>query len=287
MNNVTKVMLISVITNVFLAIIKIVSGFIGKSGALVADGIHSFSDLVTDFFAIIGNKLARKPADLKHPCGHGKLEYLTSILIGVIILILGLSIISESMNKEIIIPNTLVIIVSFITIFTKYLLASYICRKGREFNNSILIASGKESKTDIYSSIVVLVSGILMQFSSKITILKYTDIIATIIVGIFIVKVGFDVLKENISGILGESAEDEVINTVKNIILNNEDIIDINNFVLIKYGSYYRLTLEVMMNGKITLLKAHSIIDDIEKKIKECNNKIEYITIHMEPDKDK
>ena len=70
MNYITRVMFVSVITNIFLAIIKIIFGIIGKSGALIADGIHSFSDLVTDFFAIIGGILARKPADKEHPCGH-------------------------------------------------------------------------------------------------------------------------------------------------------------------------------------------------------------------------
>lgn len=285
MNNITRVMFVSVITNIFLAIIKIIFGIIGKSGALIADGIHSFSDLVTDFFAIIGGILARKPADTKHPCGHGRLEYLTSILIGTLILSLGFTIISKSIHKEIIIPSILVVIVSIVTIIAKWLLANFISKKGILYNNAILIASGKESKTDIYSSIVVLVSGILMQFSDRIPFLKYADIVASIIVGIFIIKVGFDVLKENISSILGESAEEEVINSIKKIILENDSIIDINNFILIKYGSYYRLTLEVTMDANLTLVKAHSIIDEIENKIKENNNKIAYITIHMEPDR--
>ena len=285
MNYITRVMFVSVITNIFLAIIKIIFGLIGKSGALIADGIHSFSDLVTDFFAIIGGILARKPADKKHPCGHGNLEYLTSILIGTLILSLGFAIISKSMHKEIIIPSILVVIVSVITIIAKWLLASFVSNKGKFYNNPILIASGKESKTDIYSSIVVLASGILMQFSNKLTFLKYADIVASIIVGIFIIKVGFDVLKENISSILGESAEEDVIYNIKKIILENDCIIDINNFILIKYGSYYRLTLEVTMDGSLTLNDAHNIIDNIENKIKENNNKIAYITIHMEPNK--
>ena len=285
MNYITRVMFVSVITNIFLAIIKIIFGIIGKSGALIADGIHSFSDLVTDFFAIIGGILARKPADKEHPCGHGNLEYLTSMLIGILILSLGFTIISKTMHKEIIIPSIMVVIISFITIIAKWLLASFVSNKGKLYRNPILIASGKESKTDIYSSIVVLLSGILMQFSNKLTFLKYADTVASVIVGIFIIKVGFNVLKENISSILGESAEDEVIVNIKKIILENDSIIDIGNFILIKHGSYYRLTLEVTMDGNLTLNEAHNIIDNIENKIKENNSKISYITIHMEPNK--
>ena len=88
-----KVMVVSMIVNAFLALIKVVFGIICYSTALVADGFHSFSDLATDLFAIIGNILSTKPADDKHPFGHGKLEYLTSLGIGLIILFVGFSII--------------------------------------------------------------------------------------------------------------------------------------------------------------------------------------------------
>ena len=89
MDKIAKVMGVSIITNIFLSIVKIITGLIGKSSALIADGIHSFSDLSTDFIAIIGNYLSRKPADEKHPYGHGKIEYITSIIISLVILFLG------------------------------------------------------------------------------------------------------------------------------------------------------------------------------------------------------
>ena len=85
MNKITKVLLVSSITNIFLSIIKIIFGFIGKCSSLIADGIHSLSDLSTDVIAIIGNKMSLKPADKEHPFGHGKTEYITSMIIGLII----------------------------------------------------------------------------------------------------------------------------------------------------------------------------------------------------------
>ena len=121
MNYVTKTMIISVFTNIFLAIIKIVVGFLARSSALIADGIHSFSDLTTDFFAILGNYLARKPADKEHPFGHGKIEYLTSIIVGTIIIILGLSLVINSVTSEASNPSKIVVFVSIITIIIKYL----------------------------------------------------------------------------------------------------------------------------------------------------------------------
>ena len=204
MEKVSKIMFVSVFTNLILAIIKMIFGFIGKSSALLADGIHSLSDLITDFFAIIGSKLSEKPADSKHPYGHGKLEYLTSIVISIVVLTLGITLITNSFQKEIVIPDIIVIVVSIFTIIAKLILSNYIINKGKKYQNNILISSGYESRTDVISSIVVLVSIILMQLSNYFEILKYADILATIIVGLLIIKIGYSLLKENLSLLLDE-----------------------------------------------------------------------------------
>jgi len=284
MNVTTKTIIISMITNTFLALFKIISGIIASSSALLADGIHSFSDLITDICAIIGSHLSNKPADLKHPYGHGRLEYLTSIIIGIIILILGFSIIYNSFNKKIIIPGILVVIVSIITIIIKLLLSYYVIKIGKKYKNNILISSGYESSSDVLSSVVVLVSAILMQFSSSLKLLKYSDIIATIIVGIFIIKIGFDVLKENISIMIGEQeTNEEYLNKLKKIILENEKIKNIDSFVLLKYGPYYKLISEISMDADTKLKDVHDTLDIIENEIKTFEHKIKYTTIHVNP----
>ncbi len=222
MYKITKVMVISFITNAFLSLIKIIFGFLGASSALIADGVHSFSDLSTDVIAILGDFFSRKPADKKHPYGHGKLEYLTSIFIGVIIIILGLTIISTSINKGIVIPNALVIWVSIFTIISKLILSNYILKKGYEYENNILVASGKESRMDVISSVIVLMSIVLMQFDVK--ILNYADIVASLIVGLFIIKVGFDILTENVSDILGEQETNkDYLNRINKIVMKNKN----------------------------------------------------------------
>lgn len=281
-------MIISFIVNSILAIIKVISGVIGKSSALIADGIHSFSDLITDIVAIIGSKIANKPADEKHPFGHGRSEYLASILIGIMILILGLGIINQSVNSTITIPSTLVIFTTIITIIVKFLLAGYIIQKGRKHNNNILIASGYESSTDVISSIVVLISSILMQFTEQITILKYADKIATIIVGLFIIRVGFNILKENISIIVGEQETDkEYMKNLTNLIIQDQNIIRIDSLNVLKYGPYYKLIGEVAMDGTLTLEHAHQNLEELEKRIKEHDKKMKYITIHINPSNEK
>lgn len=279
-----KVMLTSMIVNSFLSIIKIIVGIVGKSSALIADGVHSFSDLFTDVFAIFGNLLSRKPADLKHPFGHGKLEYLTSIGIGLVILFAGFSIVYNSYNSKLIIPSVFVVLVSLFTIVSKYLLAKYISKKGKEYKNNILISSGRESSMDVLSSVVVLVATILMRFSDRIEILKYADKVATIIVGIFIVKVGFDVLKENISTILGEQEIDPIyLENIRKIITDEKEVVCVDELTLIKYGYYFKIVCEVGMNGNLSLKKSHDILEKIEKKLEEYDERNKYITIHVNP----
>lgn len=286
MNNVTRVMRTSILVNIFLTCIKIISGVLGHSGALVADGIHSLSDLMTDFFAIIGSLFSSKPADKEHPYGHGNFEYLTSIVISLIILFLGGSIIYESFHREIVTPTVLVIIVSFITIISKYVLSRYILKKGYEYNNNILIASGKESSTDVLSSFVVLVAAIIMQFSNVIPFLKYADAFAMFMIGIFILRVGILILIENINLVLGmQEVDDEIVGTVKSILLNDSQIHCIEDFVLIKYGMHYELSCSLHMDDDLSLKEAHDLTEALENKIRNVKKDIKYITIHMEPNR--
>ena len=279
---VVKTMIVSLITNLFLSIIKVVFGIIGKCNSLISDGIHSFSDLSTDLVAIIGDNLSKKDSDKEHPFGHGKIEYITSCSIGIVIIFLGFSLIKSIFNKEIIIPNIYMIYISLVTIISKYILAYYIYKQGKKINNNILISSAKESKTDVYSSIVVLISIILMQFSDIYSIFKYADIIASIFVSLLIIRTGYIVLKENISLLLEKQIDDEeLINKVKNTILKYEEVLEIKEIYIIKYGSSYKINCNIIMSKDITLGNAHKVIDKIERQLEK--DKIKYSFFHMEP----
>lgn len=279
---VTNVLVVSLITNFILSCFKVIIGFVGSSGALIADGMHSFSDLVTDVIGIIGSFFARKPSDEKHPYGHGKIEYLISIFIGLVILSLGFIIIYNSINRKIEIPSKIVIYVSLFTISAKFLLAHYLIKKGRELNSNILVSSGKESSADVISSVVVLISSILMQ--TDIEFFKYSDIIAGVLVGIFVVKVGFEVLRENISTILGEQeTNQEYLNEVKKIMLEDENIENVDDLIILKYGPYYKLISTVNIEANLSVLEANKIINNVERQIKNKFEKIDYIYISIKP----
>ena len=281
MSKITKTMLVSAITNTLLSISKIVVGFIGKSGALVADGVHSFSDLITDVVAIVGGKLANKPADEDHPYGHGKIEYLTSMVISVFIVLLGVAILIDVFTTDTNRPTIIVVYATIVIIITKFLLSTYILKKGRQYKNSILISSGYESRTDVISSTVVLVSAITANI--KIDIFKYSDKVAMFIVGLLIIKTGFSLLKENVSNIIGEDEKDpEFRKKIEDIILKYEEVIKFDKLILIKNGEYYQLVSDIAMDENKKLKDVHDILEKIEKDLNDKTN-IRYISLHVNP----
>lgn len=285
MNITSRSLIKSFFGNLFLSILKVVTGWFGKSSALIADGIHSFSDLMTDFVAIFGNHYAMKPADKEHPFGHGKIEYLTCLIIGFVVFLLGMEIIISAFKENINIPSKIVILISMITILIKCILSSYLIKVGEKYNNAILIASGKESSMDVISSIFVLLSSILMQFSREFTILKYSNLIATILVGILIIKTGIHILKENISSILGEQESNDNIIQMIEMLKKETKINSIDCFNVIKNGPYFQITGEVSMNETMTLKEVHDILENIEEKIKKIDERAKYINIHVNPTK--
>ena len=210
---------------------------------------------------------------------------MTSIVISVVILILGITVIIHAVTKEIQIPSILVAIVSFITIFMKYLLSSYIIRVGKKEKNSILLASGYESRTDVFSSVVVFVSILFMQIAKKIEIFKYADVVAMLLVGLLILKIGFELLKENVSSILDEQESDEeYLNQIKDILLESPEIRRVDKLKVLKFGTYYKLDAEVSMDPNMSLLKSHRHIHEAENRLRVFDDRIWYIQIHVNPD---
>ncbi len=280
--NTTKALWKSFIVNFLLSISKIISGILGSSSALVADGIHSFSDLATDSVALFGNHYAMKPADKEHPFGHGKVEYLTCFVIGIVVLALGIEIIANAFQQDIVIPNKLVIVVSIFTILFKFILAHYLIQTGKKESNQILISSGKESSMDVISSIFVLLSSILMQFSIKYAILKYSNLVATIIVGILVTKTGFDIIRENMSSMIGEQVSDVDIEAMLHL-FKDDKVISVDHFAVIKNGPYFQITGEISMDEKLSLKEVHATVEILEQKLKAYDNRAKYINIHVNP----
>lgn len=284
MEKVTKVLVKSLIVNILLTLTKFVFGIIYKSKVLVADGIHSLSDLATDVVSIYGSKLSLKPADNEHPYGHGKIEYLTSIVIGAVILALALSLLGNSLNAKNTIASNMVLYVTIFTILAKYLISRYILSKGVKYKSNLLVASGKESRSDVISSAIVIITYFLSKLSSYSKIFLYSDTIGTFIIGLIILKTAYRILKENIVSILGEIEQDEeYLDKIREIILENSEVVNIEELNIIKYGHYYQANITINMDSDVTLEDACLVSDRIKKKLINKKTRISYAKISINP----
>lgn len=284
MEKVTKVLVKSLIVNILLTLTKFVFGIIYKSKVLVADGIHSLSDLATDIVSIYGSKLSLKPADTEHPYGHGKIEYLTSIVIGAVILALALSLLGNSLNAKNTIASNMVLYVTIFTILAKYLISRYILSKGVKYKSNLLVASGKESRADVISSAIVIITYFLSKLSSYSKIFLYSDTIGTFIIGLIILKTAYRILKENIVSILGEIEQDEeYLDKIREIILENSEVVNIEELNIIKYGHYYQANITINMDSDVTLEDACLVSDRIKKKLINKKTRISYAKISINP----
>lgn len=276
-----KALIMSMIINLFVSLMKVITGLISNSKSMVADGFHSLSDFITDIVAFFGSKLSHKRANQKYPDGYGRIEYVTDIFIALVIFSLGLYTIYNSFFKEPTPVNVTLIIIIIFTIILKRINSEHLMKKGVEYHSPILITSSKESHDDMISSIGVIIIIIISQFQKYFPILKYADSAGSFIIGILIIKTSVGLLKENITVLMGETEDNEIIkNKIKNI-LDSYSEIDFKNMELESHGSYYVLELDVYVLKNIKVYRLMTIESEIRRKIKNLHQRIKFIDINL------
>ena len=223
MNKLTYTVFVSFMGNTFLSMIKIIAGFVGKSMSLIVDGVHTFADQSLELITI-SNTRFNKNDNAKH---------LINILLGMIVLILGLSFISISINRGVVMPKTILLGISLLTIVFKYILSAYLMEKGLLYKNTILVSDAKQSNSDVISSIIVFIGLILMTLSDTFEYFKYADMVTSIIVSLFVIYTGFVIISRELSDIFGKRVEnEEYINGIKTICIYKDgmEIIKIFRF---------------------------------------------------------
>lgn len=277
-----NVLIKSFLINLFLTILKFIGSVMSESKTLLADSIHCMSDMSTDLISIIGTKISSKKPDLNHPYGHGKIEYLTSIIMSFFIISLGISILLNSFNGETLVPNMYAIIVLLITIVLKYILSSYLFIKGKLLNSNIIKTNAIESRYDTYNSILALIFIIITIIGSDNNILKYFDKVGSVVMSLLTIKVGIEVLLKNTSSILGEVEEDKsILKNVENIIKSKD--YKVRRLSLLKYGSYYDATIDLLLDKNITLENLYIIEKKIKRDLKRSDMSIRYVTVNFKP----
>ncbi len=232
---VIRVSIISIISNIVLAGFKAFVGIVANSIAIVSDAVNNLSDALSSIITIIGTKLAGKAPDREHPYGHGRIEYITSLVVSAIVLYAGITALVESV-KKIIHPEvadysnvTLIILIAGIAV--KFALGIFVKKKGKEVNSDSLVASGLDAFNDAILSISVLASAIIYMIFN-ISLESYVGVILSC----FIIKSGLELIKESVDNMLGVRAESSLTRKIKKEISKEEGVQGAYDLVLNDYG---------------------------------------------------
>ena len=232
--------IVGIISNLILCAVKIISGFLIGSIAIMADGINNLADAGSSIITLIGFKLASMPADKDHPFGHQRYEYITGLIVSLIILVIGILLMKSSIDKLIIFevetyPKNIAFVTMGILVFAilMKLYQSYFNRKnGKKINSTALIATSQDSLNDCISTSAVLLSTIINYFYAN----AFIDGIMGIIVSIFIIISGIKLIKETISPLIGEAPTKEFIDEISSKVLAYDGVLGIHDLVIHTYG---------------------------------------------------
>ncbi len=232
---IVKTSLTGIAVNVLLAAFKAGAGLVSHSIAMVLDAVNNLSDALSSVITIIGTRLAGKRPDKKHPLGHGRIEYLTALLVAAIVLYAGITSLVESI-KKIITPETpdytnVALVIIAVAVVAKILLGRFVKRQGEKVNSSALVASGADATFDAILSASVLVCALIFIFF-KISLEAYVGVI----ISLFIIRAGFEMMRDTLSDILGRRADPEVSKEIKSIIKEEPEVMGAYDLILNNYG---------------------------------------------------
>ena len=262
-----KVSIQGIVVNVILVIFKTIIGIVTNSIAIILDAVNNLSDTLSSTITIVGMKLSSKKPDKEHPYGHGRIEYISSVLIAMIILIAGVTSLKESVMKVIekqeaqyTIPS---IIIVFVGVFVKFFFGNYVKKKGKELNSGSLVASGIDAISDSVISLSTFIATIV-SFVWHISIEGYLGIV----ISVLIIKTAFEILKDSINEVIGIRADSDTTNKICERILKYPEVQGVFDLTIHNYGP-----------NKI-IATAHIQVDD-EMRAKEIHRLTRTILMDM------
>lgn len=273
--------IVGILSNMILCASKIIVGIFSGSIAIIGDGINNLADASSSIITLVGFKLSSLPEDEEHPYGHARIEYITGMIVSVLIIVVGAELLKSSVDK-IIHPEPLqfswtIIIVLLVAIAIKIWQTLFNVSLGKKINSITLIATGADSRNDVIATGTVIVS-ILIGHFANIQIDGYMGCF----VALFIMWSGVQLVKETMSPLLGESPDPELVNQISEMARSFDGVLGIHDLVVHNYGPgkiFASIHIEVDADGN--LMETHDTIDNIERKISH-DLKI-HITAHLDP----
>ena len=267
--------------NICLFVGKLIAGLLSNSIAIIADAVNNLSDAASSAITLIGFKISEQKPDKDHPYGHGRVEYISGLLISIAIVFMGFELIKSSIEK-IIHPQemacdmiTVAILVA--SILVKIYMFSYNRSIGKKIESVVMSATATDSLSDTIATFVVLLSTLIYQFTGL-----NIDAYCGVLVGLFILYSGCNAAKETISPLLGQPPKPEFVDQIKDLVMSHEEILGIHDMIVHDYGpGRIMASLHAEVDSKGNIMEIHDLIDRIENEIQEqCNCQA---VIHMDP----
>ncbi|MFA5713480.1 MAG: cation diffusion facilitator family transporter [Bacteroidales bacterium] len=284
-----RVTVIGLFVNLFLGIIKGAAAVVGRSSAMLADAIHTLSDLITDFVVLFFISYSGKECDEDHRYGHGKFETFATLIISFALMVVAIgiiwsggSVIYKSLSGDTISkPGIVAFWAALISIVAKEILYRYTIKNGKIIKSETLIANGWHHRTDALSSI-----GTLLGIGGAIFLgerWRILDPIAAIVVSILILKVAIDLAIPSIKELLESSLPKEVVGEIEEILEKHPDVISFDHLRSRKIGIIYAIDVHIKIDREVTFERSHEITEELDKEIKERFGEETIVLIHAEP----
>ncbi|MCS7201393.1 MAG: cation diffusion facilitator family transporter [Dictyoglomus sp.] len=272
---------ISIIGNIILFIFKFISGIYLNSISLTADAFHSLSDVLTSIVVILGFKFGEKPADKKHPFGHGRIEQIATLIIAFMLLIIAYDL-GKSSFERIIKPqkvsfNIFIVFLMFFSALFKEWMARFSIFLGNKINSSTLIADAWHHRSDAFASALVAFGLLAINYG-----LYIIDGIMGFFVSLLLLWVGIDLIKNSSSFLIGEAPTQEFINKIKNIVFSIPGVLDYHDISIHDYQNKKVITLHIVVDNNISAKDAHDIALKVQDSIKE-NIQGSQVIVHIDP----
>ena len=284
-----RVTLVGSVINVVLLLFKFVAGIIGHSAAMLADAVHSLSDFVTDVIVLVFIHISGKPQDKSHDYGHGKYETLAMTLIGVALLLVALGILNSGAMKiklwldgeQLEAPGTIALWAALLSVALKEGVYRYSMIKAHQLNSPAVEANAWHHRSDALSSIGTAIGiGGAIFLGQRWTVL---DPIASVVVGIFIVKVSVSLLRRGIGDLLEQSLPDAVEEEILQLVAALPGLSKPHDLRTRRIGNHYAIELHILMDGNITLREAHDKASEVEETLKSHYGQETHVAVHVEP----
>ena len=269
--------------NLSLLLIKLVFGLLIRSSALVADGIHSLSDLATDFVVLLSSRFSNRPADETHPYGHQKFDTLAAVFVAVILIAVSGGLIWSAarslLRGEGTFPGPLVLVIAGISVVSKEFIFQITRRVAKKTNSPSLYANAWHHRSDAFSSVAVLLGGItgLLGWS-------LADLAATVVVGLMILGVGLKIFYEGLVELTEHSADKGSLEIIKKILSTEPEICGWHALRSRKFGGELFVDLHILADSQLTVWQGHDISLKIEQRIHSELSKPVNVLIHIDPD---